>query len=103
MKNSKSGTAQWHGWLVPPGLLLAAELALHVSGMRSDNLALPSQVLLAGAAALADGSLLHATLQTLASALGGVIIGGGIGLLLGFWLGLSPAAARLAEVSVELF
>ncbi|HSV45616.1 MAG TPA: ABC transporter permease subunit, partial [Ramlibacter sp.] len=82
---------------------LAAELAMRVTGVRSDSLALPSQILLAGAAAFADGSLLRATLQTLTSALGGVLIGDSIGMLLGFWLGLSPAAARLADVSVELF
>ena len=103
MKASKADISTWQGWLVLPGLLLAGELGMRLTGVQSDSLALPSQILLAGAAALADGSLLHATLQTLTSALGGVLIGGGIGMLLGFWLGLSPAAARLAEVSVELF
>ncbi|ROZ71316.1 ABC transporter permease [Ramlibacter sp. WS9] len=95
--------SNWQGWLVPPGLLLAAELAMRVTGIQSDSLALPSRILLAGGAAVADGSLLRATLQTLTSAVGGVLIGGGIGMLLGFWLGLSSTAARLAEVSVELF
>lgn len=96
-------TAMWQGWLVPPALLLAAELAMRITGIKSDSLALPSQILLAGVDALANGSLLRATLQTLTSALGGVLIGGGVGMLLGFWLGLSPAAARLAAVSIELF
>ena len=101
--SNTAAESHWQGWLVPPVLLLTAELALRVTGLQSDNLALPSQMLRAAGVALADGSLLRATLQTLSSALGGVLIGGGLGMLLGFWLGLSPAAARLAEVSVELF
>jgi NitT/TauT family transport system permease protein len=89
------------GLLLPGGLLLAAELAAWAGDLRSDSLARPSDIALALAAGLLDGSFLHLTAQTLAGALAGLTLGGGIGLLLGTVLGLAPVLARLADVSIE--
>ncbi|KRB93548.1 ABC transporter permease [Noviherbaspirillum sp. Root189] len=92
----------WHGAVLPLGALAAAEAAMRMGGTQSDALAAPSAVLAAGWQALADGSLLEATLQTLETVAGGIVIGGGLGLLLGIWLGLTPAAARLSRATVEM-
>lgn len=91
------------GAVLPLSALLAVEVLMRAFDVRSDGLARPSEVMLAGVAALRDGQLLRASAQTLGCALAGTAIGGAIGLLLGFWLGLSRTAARLAAVSVEVF
>ncbi len=86
-----------------PALLVAAlELWARTVGAGSDAVAPPSAALRAFAAALTDGSLLAATGFTLASAALGLLVGGGLGVALGTLLGLSPRAARLGFVSVEL-
>jgi len=92
----------WRGAVLPLAVIATAEIALRVSGIRSDGLARPGEIALATAQALADGSLLRATLQTLACALAGLAIGAAVGTTLGFLLGLSDTAARLARLSVEL-
>lgn len=93
----------WRGAVVPLLVLALIEVAMRVFDVRSDGLARPGEVIVAGAQALSDGSLLKASWQTLSCALTGLAIGAGIGTLMGFWLGLSSTAARLALVSVELF
>jgi len=91
------------GWLLPLLLMAAAEIALRISGIRSDGLARPTEIIQALLGLAADGAILQRTWETLAPILLGATIGGAIGLFLGTWLGLSPAAARLAGLSVELF
>ncbi len=61
-----------------------------------------AKCLVAFGGALADGSLLLATRDTLASAFGGLAIGGAIGLALGILLGSVGALNRLMEVTLEL-
>jgi NitT/TauT family transport system permease protein len=87
---------------LPVTLLVLAEVALRLHPVESDALALPSQVLRALAAALADGSVLALTAQTLWAAAAGLLLGGGLGLLLGLGLGLSRRAAAAGALSVEL-
>jgi len=89
------------GLLVPAGLLVLAELAFWVTGMQSDSLAPPSRVLVAGVNALADGSLILGTAQTLGSALVGVTIGFSLGLGVGIVLGMFRFLDRLLEVAIE--
>jgi ABC-type nitrate/sulfonate/bicarbonate transport system permease component len=93
----------WRGAVAPLVLLVLIEAAMRWFDVRSDGLARPGDVAIAGAQALRDGSLLRATWQTLGCAFAGLAIGAGIGTLMGFWLGLSQRAARLALVSIELF
>jgi ABC-type nitrate/sulfonate/bicarbonate transport system permease component len=89
------------GLAFPLGLVLIAQIAAMISHLQSDTLASPSAALVAGAHAFADGSILIATVQTLANAFGGLALGGGIGLIFGILLGSIAVADRLMEFSVE--
>jgi ABC-type nitrate/sulfonate/bicarbonate transport system permease component len=89
------------GLAFPLGLVLIAQIAATISHLQSDTLASPSAALVAGAHAFADGSILIATVQTLANAFGGLALGGGIGLIFGILLGSIAVADRLMEFSVE--
>lgn len=93
---------RWRGAVVPLLALLLAEWLLRWSGLQSDGVARPAEVLAAGWDSLREGHLLRATAQTLACALAGLLLGGGLGLFAGLALGLSAGLARLASVSVEL-
>lgn len=89
------------GLLLPIALVVAAEIAARTFGIRLDNLAAPSAILVAGWDILLDGSLLYSTAQTLWAALAGLAIGGGLGLGLGILIGLSAPLARLLQVTIE--
>lgn len=91
---------RWRGVVVPLVLLIAAELAMH--GVQSYALAAPSDALEAFARLAAEGALWKATAETLGTALCGVLIGGGFGLMLGLWFGLTRGAAEAGSLSVEL-
>jgi ABC-type nitrate/sulfonate/bicarbonate transport system permease component len=91
----------WRAFVLPAVLLALAEIGARANGA-SDSVAPPSEVAVAFAGALADGSLLVATRDTLASAFGGLAIGGIIGLILGILLGSFGALNRLMEVTLEL-
>jgi ABC-type nitrate/sulfonate/bicarbonate transport system permease component len=88
-------------FVLPAALCALAEVGARAGGP-SDSVAPPSEVLAALAGALADGSLLEATRDTLASAFGGLAIGGVVGLVVGVLLGSFPALNRLMEVTLEL-
>lgn len=87
--------------LLPLAALLMFEAWMRLAGAQSDSLAPPSAIVLALAGALADGALLAATRDTLASAFAGLALGGIIGLVLGIALGLSNIFNRLMEVTIE--
>jgi ABC-type nitrate/sulfonate/bicarbonate transport system permease component len=87
--------------VLPVALLLALELWARSSGIQSDALAPPSAVAVALVEAFADGSILAATRDTLASAFAGLAVGGAVGLALGIALGIFPRIDRLMEVTVE--
>jgi len=89
------------GLLAPVALLLLAELAARWFGVGSDSLAAPSAAAMALWRALADGTLLAWTAQTLGAALAGLSLGAGFGLLVSALIGLSPAAARLLWLPIE--
>jgi NitT/TauT family transport system permease protein len=89
------------GLILPLLLIALAEVGARAGG-QSDSLAPPSQIVLAFGEALADGSLLSATRDTLIAAFAGLGIGGGIGLVLGVALALSRPLDRLAELPVEV-
>ena len=71
--------------------------------IQSDMMSKPSDIGLAGLAALTDGSMLFATSQTITTALVGLLIGSAIGISFGAWFGLSNLAGRLSLISVEAF
>jgi len=92
----------WRGWVLPVTLLALAEAAMRINPVESDALARPTDVLNAMAQAIANGSVLSLSAQTLAAALAGLALGGGLGLAAGIWFGLSRAAADAAALSIEL-
>jgi len=82
-------------------LLVLAEIGARAAGP-SDSIAPPTQVAAAFVGALADGSLIAATRDTLGSAFGGLAIGASLGLVLGIVLGSLRALDRLMELALEL-
>lgn len=90
----------WRGAVVPVGLIIAAQAALQ--GTASDALAPPTAALQALWAAAVDGSLWQLTGQTLGAAAAGLLLGGGVGVLLGVWFGLSRRASQAGAPTVEL-
>jgi ABC-type nitrate/sulfonate/bicarbonate transport system permease component len=91
----------WRGLVVPVSLLVLAEIAAVATHLESDALARPSEVIVAAGKALADGSLLLSTAQTLWAAAGGLAIGVPVGLVVGVVLGLFPVVDRLMNFSIE--
>lgn len=94
---------RWRGLIIPVGLVVVAEVAARAAGWESSMLAAPSAIVVAFFAALVDGTLLRATLQTLATSLAGLGIGASLGLAIGILLGLVRTADRLMEFSIEAF
>ena len=94
-------TARWKAAVLPIAIVVLCEIAARVSGVQSDSLAPPSAIFLALFEALGDGSILHATRDTLLSAFAGLAAGGAIGLVLGILLGIIPVFDRLMEVTIE--
>ena len=87
--------------LLPLAILLLLEIWARAVHLQSDSLAPPSAVARALAEALADGTLLVATRDTLISAFAGLLIGGAIGLVFGIALGIFHVFDRLMEVTIE--
>jgi NitT/TauT family transport system permease protein len=93
----------WRGLVIPVGFVAAAEIAARATGYESSLLAPPSSIVAAFWTALLDGTIVRATLATLATSLGGLAIGTALGLLIGILLGLSRTADRLMGFSIEAF
>jgi ABC-type nitrate/sulfonate/bicarbonate transport system permease component len=91
----------WRAVVLPVGLAVLAEIGARAHGP-SDSVAPPSAVVVAFIEAFGDGSLLTATLDTLASAFAGLAVGGAIGLALGVALGAIPALNQALEAAIEL-
>ncbi|WP_257168067.1 ABC transporter permease [Bradyrhizobium sp. SRS-191] len=89
-------------WLVPLAMLAVTEFAMRASGIESDGLARPSEVATALLGLIGNGEIVLRTAETIGAVTIGVAVGGTLGLLLGVWMGLSPTAARLASLTVEL-
>jgi NitT/TauT family transport system permease protein len=87
---------------LPVAFLTVWELAMRITGVESDSLAPPSQIAVAFWTALADGTIAQRTMETLRTAVTGLAIGGGAALALSVLIGLVPAAARLAQFSIEI-
>jgi NitT/TauT family transport system permease protein len=89
------------GLVFPVAFLLVCQLAAMAVHLQSDTLASPLAAFGAGLHAFADGTILLATLQTLANASAGLAIGGVLGLAGGIVLGSVRTADRLMEFSIE--
>jgi sulfonate transport system permease protein len=90
------------GLALPVVLIVIGEIAGRMANLTDiDSLAPPSAIVAAFFEAVADGSLVHTTRDTLVTAFAGLAIGGSIGLLIGIVLGVLPTADRLMEVTIE--
>jgi ABC-type nitrate/sulfonate/bicarbonate transport system permease component len=89
------------GSVVPLLLLTIWELSSRMGVLRFTFLSRPSDIIAATVAALRDGSLLIATLQTCETALLGLAIAAVFGVTLGTLLGLLPAAERVSAPTIE--
>ena len=87
--------------LLPALLILLAEIGARLSGP-SDAIAPPSAIAFALFGALADGSLLADTRDTLVSAFGGLALGAALGFVLGLLLGAAPTLDKLFELTIEV-
>lgn len=90
-------------WWFPVIALALFEAYARTVGKNSDAIAPPSAALGGFASALSDGSLLSATAFTLGSAALGLLLAAVLGIAAGMALGLSPRAARLSFLSIEVF
>ena len=93
----------WRGLVLPVAFIASAEFAARATSFDSSLLAAPSAIFAAFWATLLDGSLLRATLATLATSLAGLATGTLLGLFSGILLGLVRTADRLMEFSIEAF
>jgi NitT/TauT family transport system permease protein len=87
--------------ILPVALIALLEIWARSVEIHSDALAPPSAIVLALFGAFADGSILAATRDTLASAFIGLALGGVIGLAIGIALGLVQPLDQLMEVTIE--
>lgn len=86
---------------LPAALVVLAEIGARAAAP-SDSVAPPSEVAAAFVQALADGSLVTATRDTLMSAFAGLAIGASLGLMTGILLGSLNVLDRLMELPLEL-
>ncbi len=98
----RTSTTLLRALTIPVLLLAALEWYTRTVGRTSDALAPPTAAAVALWKAALDGSLWQATAFTLGAAALGLLIGAALGLLLGIVLGLSPRAAKLSFLSVEV-
>lgn len=89
-----------HGVIVPV-LLLAAWESASRAGLLIDSLSRPSDIAVALASSLRDGSILLATVQTFETALLGLAIAALVGMLAGTVLGLSPRLEAVTGPTIE--
>ena len=80
-------------FLIPVAALLVWELAGRTTFTPTDTTSRPSDIALTAATAIADGSLVRATLETLGAAAGGFAIASCLGIVIGVLLGLSRSAS----------
>ncbi|MBV8503927.1 MAG: ABC transporter permease [Paucibacter sp.] len=91
---------RWLGLLVPASLLLLAEAATRAGWLASNLLPAPSEVL-ATLQQLAQQGLLGHIAASSARVAAGFVLGAGLALLLGAWVGLSPLALALLNPSFQ--
>jgi len=88
-------------FMLPVAALVVFEIWVRAIHLQSDSLAPPSAIARAFGEAVADGSVLTATRDTLISAFAGLLIGGAVGLAFGIALGIFQIFDRLMEVTID--
>jgi ABC-type nitrate/sulfonate/bicarbonate transport system permease component len=92
----------WRGWVLPALVVVASELLIRLIVTDSDVLVPPSKIAAAGVVAMADGSLLQATFETLVAAVAGLALGAGVGMACGILLGMSRTAFEVSFLAIEI-
>jgi NitT/TauT family transport system permease protein len=91
------------GLFLPVIVIALWEITSRTGLLKFDFLSRPSDILLAGAHALLDGSILLATWQTFEAAIFGLAIAIVAGILTGAILGLSSTTERIVGPTIEAF
>lgn len=89
------------GAIIPVAFLVGWEGSARTGLLTLESLSRPSDILVAGYAALRDGSLLLATMETCETALLGLAIAVIAGIAVGAVLGLSSTAERIIGPTIE--
>jgi ABC-type nitrate/sulfonate/bicarbonate transport system permease component len=89
------------GSILPALFIAVWELSSRTGVLTLESLSRPSDILLAGIAGLADGSILVATVQTFETALLGLSIAAIAGIISGAILGLSPVLERVIDPTIQ--
>jgi sulfonate transport system permease protein len=89
-------------WIVPILLIVSWQFLVEVGWLSTRVLPAPTGVLSAGIRLAISGELFHHIGISAWRALLGFLIGGGIGLLLGFLNGIFPIAEKLLDTSVQM-
>lgn len=89
-------------WLVPVVVLVGWEAAVRTGVVPTRMLAAPTQVLAAGVQLTLSGELPRHLLVSLERVAAGFLIGGGVGLSLGFLVGLARPAEALLDSTVQM-
>jgi len=89
-------------WLLPAALLILWEASSLAGLFGSQVLPAPSAVVAAAWQLGRSGELWHHILVSTERAFAGLLVGGSIGLALGFLNGLSTAAARLTDTTLQM-
>jgi NitT/TauT family transport system permease protein len=89
------------GSILPAFFIAIWEISSRGGILTFESLSRPSDILHAGIAGLADGSILTATAQTFETALLGLTFAAVTGIIVGAVLGLSPVLERVVDPTVE--
>lgn len=89
------------GAILPVSAVILLQVAAWVFGIRSDNIAAPVDIVIAGFAAATSGEVWAWTGQTLGAAAGGLAIGAILGAAVGIVTGLFPITDRILKLPVE--
>jgi ABC-type nitrate/sulfonate/bicarbonate transport system permease component len=89
------------GSILPAFFIAIWEISSRTGLLTLESLSRPSDILRAGMAGLADGSILVATGQTFETALFGLAVAAVAGIIAGAMLGLSPVLERVVDPTIE--
>lgn len=89
------------GAVIPVGLMVAWEALWHIESLRLESLSRPTEVWRAFLRAMSDGSIPHATMQTLEAALTGFVLACAVGIVLGIVIGLLPRLERVVSPTID--